>query len=124
MRFINARVLRVSRSVDPETREFMIDVVPEELPRNWALGQRAQVAIHVPLPPDSVTIPLEFVSHRDGQSGAWRKIDGRAIWKPIEAGTVRGVYLQVLGGLSAGDLILHPKGRYMFERVAIKELQQ
>jgi HlyD family secretion protein len=121
VRLIEATVLRISRTVDPETREFVVDVAPDDLPRNWALGQRAQVAIHAPLPPGILAIPLEFIARRSGQPGVWRHVGDRALWTPIEAGTVSGLYAQVLGGLSAGDVVLHPRGRYAFELVAIKE---
>jgi HlyD family secretion protein len=119
-RRVEARVLRISRTVDPETREFVVDVVPDDLPRNWALGQRAQAAIYVPLPPGTLAIPLEFVARRDGQPGVWRYLAGRAAWTAIEAGSVSGLYLQVSGGLSSGDVVLHPKGRYMHEPVSIE----
>ena len=124
LRAFDAKVLRVSRNVDPETREFIVEVTPEELPRNWALGQRANVAIKVPLPSDTIAVPQAFVAHRGGRAGVWRQEQGRAVWAPIDVGAVSGTYLQVLGGLSAGDAIVHPKGRYMFERVSTEGLRE
>jgi HlyD family secretion protein len=117
---IDAKVVRISRTVDPETREFMIELSPDRLSRNWALGQRAFVAIEVFLPPDTLVVPLAFVARRDGRAGVWRRVLGRAVWSPIEAAAVSGKYLQVVRGVAPGDAILDPSGRYTFELVTIE----
>lgn len=36
-------VSRLGRESDRETREFLINVRVTELPKNWAIGQRAEV---------------------------------------------------------------------------------
>jgi len=117
---ISAKVMRVNRVVDPETREFIVELTPDRLPRNWALGQRAYVAIQALLPPGIAVVPLAFVARRDGRVGVWQSILGRAAWLPIEAGNVSGNYLQVFNGVTAGDYILDPRGRYRFEAVTVK----
>lgn len=38
-------VSRLGREMDRETREFLVDVRVEQLPANWAVGQRAEVYI-------------------------------------------------------------------------------
>jgi HlyD family secretion protein len=38
-------VLRLGRSVDSETREFTVDLVPDASPENWAIGQRGAATI-------------------------------------------------------------------------------
>lgn len=121
---IDAKVLRVSRVVDPETREFIVELMPDGLPRNWALGQRAHVAITSFLPPRIAIIPLAFVARHDGRAGVWRPVAGRATWTPVELGNASGSYVQVLQGITPGDLILEPQGRYRFEAVAIKGASQ
>jgi len=118
-RKIGGRVLRVNRTVDAETREFMVDVVPDELPKNWAIGQRANVVIAVPLPQDSIAIPLEFVARRNGRAGVWRNLNNHAVWTEINVGTVNGIYINVVGGLEPGAIILRPKGRYAYEAVTL-----
>ncbi len=123
-RAVNAKVSRVGRSVDPETREFMVEVTPEQVPRNWALGQRVNVAIEVPLPPESIAVPQLFIAHRAGRAGVWRVVRGRATWTPVEVGAVSGTYLLVHGGVSPGDVIVHPKGRYELEPVTMEMSQQ
>jgi HlyD family secretion protein len=38
-------VSRIGRETDRETREFLVDVRVNELPKNWTIGQRAEVYI-------------------------------------------------------------------------------
>ena len=38
-------VARLGRETDRETREFLVDVRVKELPKNWTVGQRAEVFI-------------------------------------------------------------------------------
>lgn len=40
-------VSRLGREMDRETREFIVDVRVEQLPTNWAVGQRAEVYIQI-----------------------------------------------------------------------------
>ena len=40
-------VSRLGREMDRETREFLVDVRVEQLPGNWAVGQRAEVYIEI-----------------------------------------------------------------------------
>ncbi|MCB1208410.1 MAG: HlyD family efflux transporter periplasmic adaptor subunit [Verrucomicrobiales bacterium] len=41
-------VARIGRETDRETREFLVDVRVNELPKNWTIGQRAEVFIQMP----------------------------------------------------------------------------
>jgi HlyD family secretion protein len=41
-------VSRIGRETDRETREFLVDVRVNELPKNWTIGQRAEVYIKSP----------------------------------------------------------------------------
>ena len=95
---VSAKVARISRTVDPETREFMVELLPDRLPRNWALGQRAHVAIDVSLPPETSAVPLALVARRNGRAGVWRPINGRAAWSPIEVGAVSGIISRCFTG--------------------------
>jgi HlyD family secretion protein len=118
-RAVPAKVLRVGRSVDPETREFVVDVRPSELPDNWAIGQRASVQIHVELPRDTLAIRQTLVARQGGHAGVWKLEGGRARWKRIEFGLVFGDYIEVVSGLSRGDSILDPQNRYELEPIAV-----
>lgn len=41
-------VSRIGRETDRETREFLVDVRVNELPKNWTIGQRAEIFIEMP----------------------------------------------------------------------------
>lgn len=62
-------VVRIGRETDRETREFLVDVRVKERPKNWAIGQRAEVFIETGRKPSALTIPLRFLQMRAGQPG-------------------------------------------------------
>jgi hypothetical protein len=48
----------------------------QELPENWAVGQRAEVFIETDRRDDVLTIPLSTLSRRDEQEGVFVAADG------------------------------------------------
>jgi HlyD family secretion protein len=110
-------VWRLIRQVDSETREFEVDVVLDELPTTWAIGQRATVAIEVVS--STIAIGQEMIARRNGRAGVWKVTDSRAEWVPVNLGYPSGRSIQVVGGLMAGDLIVPPKARFYFEPLRI-----
>jgi len=62
-------VIRVSPEVDRETREFLVDIAPEQLPQRWAVGQRAEVFIVTGRKENVVRIPGKMIRWRDGRAG-------------------------------------------------------
>jgi hypothetical protein len=62
-------VVRLARQTDPETREFLVDVRVKELPRNWSVGQRAEVYIRTDSKADVPSIPQRLLLWRDGKPG-------------------------------------------------------
>jgi HlyD family secretion protein len=117
-RVFDGRVLRLSRQVDQETREFTVDILLEQLPDNWALGQRANVTIHIESLP-SLVISQAHIARRDGKPGVWTVRDGRAQWVPVVLGTPLGTAVEVRAGLSINDAVLSPEGRYWMEPVEV-----
>jgi len=107
-RSIAGHVLRLSRQVDIETREFTVDIVPAELPANWAIGQRGSAAIFAAKRHDVLSVPTRAVVRRDGQAGLWVVVDGRARWRPVELGQIGGNRVEVRRGVADGDLVLDP----------------
>lgn len=113
-----ARVLRLGREVDPETREFTADVIPERLPANWALDQRAEVEIVVGANPRALVLPASFIVRRNGQAGVWIARRGRAHWRDIALAGAGVDRVEVLDGLSQGDVVLAPTGIYALMAVS------
>jgi HlyD family secretion protein len=120
-RTFNGSVLRLNRQVDQETREFEVDIVLDELPATWAIGQRSTVTIVAPGPESTIAIPQDLLARRRGRVGLWIVEDGRSIWVPVTLGHPSGNAVQVLGGLQPGNSVLRPKGRFAFEPVDVVE---
>jgi HlyD family secretion protein len=110
-------VWRLIRQVDTETREFEVDVVLDELPTIWAIGQRATVTIEVVSP--TIAIGQDMLARRNGRAGVWKVTDSRAEWVPVDLGYPSGRLVQVVSGLTAGDLIVTPKSRLYFEPLRV-----
>lgn len=114
---IGGRILRLSRQVDTETREFTVDIVPDELPTNWAIGQRGAATIVVSTRQQVLSVPDHAIVRRNGKPGLWLVVDGRARWRTIELGQTGGRFVEVLGGLPIGGTVLAPDGVFEWMRV-------
>ncbi|WP_026607852.1 efflux RND transporter periplasmic adaptor subunit [Methylocapsa acidiphila] len=117
--FRDGRVVELHRIVDQETREFAADISVAALPKNWALGQRANVLVEVAHDSRSMLAPISFLARRDGRGGFWFYKDGRAHWGTVAIGYSIGGFVEIVSGLKANDIIVEPEGRYEFERVAL-----
>jgi len=118
---LKGTVLRVIRLVDQETREFTIDITMDQLPSDWALGQRSNVTIKAPCPVPTIVIPQNLTTRRNGRVGVWVLRHGRAVWAQIDLGYPSGNAVQVVNGLSAGDIVIAPEGTYLYEPIILKE---
>ena len=101
-------VARMGREVDRETREILVDVSVDRLPKSWAVGQRAEVFIQVEKRNGVTAIPGRFVLIRDGEQGVLLDDGGRARWRTIRIGLVGRERVAVIEGLSVGDVLLNP----------------
>jgi HlyD family secretion protein len=100
------KVVRVGREVDRETREFKVDVGLENLPQNWAVGQRAEVYIETARKNDVINIPLQALVWRKTTPGVYLANEGRAHWREVSLGS-RGIdRVEILKGLSLNDSII------------------
>lgn len=104
----SGRVIRVSPEVDRETREFLVDVVPEKLPPRWAVGQRAEVFIITGRKDNVVRIPGKMIRWRDGRAGVLVNDGGQARWRNLELGRVGRDATEVVNGLSENDFVILP----------------
>jgi HlyD family secretion protein len=105
------QVARLGRQADRETREFVVDVRVLELPKNWAIGQRAEVYIEVDNRDDVLSLPKEFLLTLDSQKGVYIERDGRADWQPVTTGLVSTDSVEILDGLAEGDRVVVPVDR-------------
>jgi HlyD family secretion protein len=100
------KVVRVGREVDRETREFKVDVGVDILPKNWAVGQRAEVYIETGRKSSAVNVPLKALVWRKNKPGVYIVNAGRAKWKQVGLG-LRGIdKVEIIEGLSDKDLVI------------------
>lgn len=100
------RVARLGREADRETREFIVDVEVLERPQNWAVGQRAEVYIQTASNPGCLVIPVEFLRRRDGRDSVQLLEGQRPVWRDVETGLRGRDLVEIVGGLSRGDVVL------------------
>lgn len=99
-------VARLGREADRETREFTVDVKVLELPKNWAVGQRAEVYIQTASKAKISLLPVTAIVWRDGASGVFIARDQRAEWIAVELGLTNRENVEVIEGLAVGDTVL------------------
>jgi len=102
------KVARIAIEVDRETREFTVDVNVDELPANWAIGQRAEVYIETEKKDNVLIVPEKFIKWRDNVPGVFIDNGGVASWRHIETGLHGGSLIEIIGGLQEGDSVLTP----------------
>jgi HlyD family secretion protein len=102
------KVIRLGREADRETREFIVDVRVLELPKNWAVGQRAEVYIETAQKDDAILLPTKNVIRHDGGVGVYVDTNGRAVWRQVELGLRSGEHVEVIKGLETGETVVIP----------------
>ncbi len=101
-------VARLGREADRETREFVVDVLVRELPKNWAVGQRAEVYIETARQLDAVMLPSSQLVWRDRGPGVFLEQERRAVWRPVKLGLRGRETVEILEGVRAADSVIVP----------------
>lgn len=101
-------VWRWGRQVDRETRQFLVDVIVEQVPANWALGQRAEVYVTTRQRQDVLAVPTDVLVWRDRRPGVFVVHDRRSDWRPIETGLHGLGRVEVVRGLNEDDVLIVP----------------
>ncbi len=102
-------VARLGRETDRETREFLVDVRLTELPRNWTVGQRAEVFIETGRKAGALVIPQRFVQWHDGKPGVFVNDRGRASWRAATLGLRGREIAEIAQGVVAGEQVVTPR---------------
>ena len=101
-------VARLGRETDRETREFLVDVRVKELPKNWTVGQRAEVFIQTGRKSEALVIPQRFVQWREGKPGVFVNERGQAWWRAVTLGLRGRETVEITQGVSAGVQVVKP----------------
>ncbi|NLF38907.1 efflux RND transporter periplasmic adaptor subunit [bacterium] len=102
-------VVRLGREADRETREFIVDVQVRQLPKQWTVGQRAEVFIETARKPAALVVPLPFLQWRGATPGVFVNERGKAVWRAVTLGVRGQQMIEILRGVSAGDRVLAPR---------------
>jgi HlyD family secretion protein len=102
-------VTRMAPQVDPETREFLVDVTVKDLPSSWAIGQRAEVYIQTARKDRTLVVPQRFILWQAGAPGVFVETAGRARWQPVSLGLRGRDVVEILAGLTDGQNVLLPR---------------
>jgi HlyD family secretion protein len=112
-------VLRIGRSVDTTTREFTVELKPDEPPPHWAIGQRAMASLATGTSPAVIAVPQDALAPRGGQAGIWVAEGGsRARWRPVRLGAAADGRIEVHDGLEPGDVVLR-RARRVYPFMAV-----
>jgi HlyD family secretion protein len=101
-------VARLGRQADRETREFTVDVRVLELPKNWAVGQRAEVFIQSAHKTGVIVLPTQNIFWRDGKPGVFVRQGQYAAWRDLKLGIKGKDVIEVATGLEPGDCVVLP----------------
>lgn len=111
-RSYSGKVSRLGRETDRETREFFVDVRANDLPKNWAIGQRAEVFIETARQAEAVLLPSAFLAWKAGHAGVFVNAGGKAEWREITPGLRGRGHVAIAQGLSAGEQVVRaPDGQ-------------
>jgi HlyD family secretion protein len=102
------RVIRLGREADRETRECLVDVCVLTLPKNWAVGQRAEVYIETDRKQATTLLPPRFVVWRDTRPGVFVDSKGEAVWRDLTLGLHGQTAVEVVEGLKPGEIVIAP----------------
>ncbi len=102
-------VARLGLEADRETREFVVDVRVNRLPRVWAVGQRAEVFIESGRKSGVLTVPPQFLQWRNNRPGVFVNERGVAVWRDVAPGLRGQAQIEIAHGLSEGEQVVAPR---------------
>jgi len=118
------RVERVDWVGDAVTEERIANVVFDVMPTGVAIGELAEVVLHLPPLAKALAIPAAALQRQDGQNGVWLPDNGHARFKPISAGTSStDGSVEVREGLAASDAVIVYSSRRLTDNARIKPVE-
>ncbi|MEO8184825.1 MAG: efflux RND transporter periplasmic adaptor subunit [Deltaproteobacteria bacterium] len=104
------RVSRISWEADRQTHELLVEVTPDRVDRRVAIGQRADVRIEVGRREQVLRIPIRMLHHDPAGPHVYADRSGRIALIRPRFGVTGSEQIEVLEGLSEGDLVLAAPG--------------
>lgn len=100
------KIARINPTVDTPSRSFDVEVQIDNRDHRLKHGGFAKAEVIVGTDSDAVTIPLEAVTRFAGVSKVFRVRDDRVEEVEIQIGTQGPGWLEALGGLHTGDVVV------------------
>lgn len=100
------KVVRLAPQTDRETGEFLVDVGVTQLPKTWAVGQRAEVYIETGRHTDVLVLPQRVIIWRDGKAGVMVDNSGKAQWQRVALGLRGRENVEVTDGVTASQVVI------------------
>lgn len=88
---------------------YIVDVLPKKIPDFMRSGMTANVTFVIDSKTDALIIPADALHVKDGHSKVLVRENGDDIEKEITTGITNGKQVEVLSGLSAGEVVLSPQ---------------
>ena len=105
-RNFSGKVVRLGKQSDRETREFVVDVDVDELPANWAVGQRADLFVETARKEDALLVPNRALVRENEVEGVFVNDNGHARWRPLKLGLRGRDSTQVIDGLHGNEVVI------------------
>jgi len=99
-------VTRMAPEADRETREFLVDVTVKDLPKTWAVGQRAEVYIQTAGKEQALLAPQAAIVWRKDKPGLFVSESGHAKWRNVTLGLRGTESVEIIKGLTAGERVV------------------
>ena len=115
---LGGTVTRIARQSDTATRELEVDVAFDAPPERFTIDQEAQVTIRAG-EEHGVVVPVSALVENAGKPGVLVVTEGRARFRPVQAGAADAMHVVVRKGVAAGEVVIvKPAGVKPGARVA------
>lgn len=99
-------VVRLGREVDRQTREFLVDIQVQDLPGNWAVGQRVDAFVATDRKENVLALPYRMLAWKAGKPGAYVAKGGQAQWQLLKLGLKGLTAVEVVEGLTEAQTVV------------------
>ncbi|MEX0717902.1 MAG: efflux RND transporter periplasmic adaptor subunit [Planctomycetaceae bacterium] len=107
------RVTRISPSLDLRSRSLLFEAAVPNPDRGLRTGLFAEAEVVIDPDAQALVVPSSAMVEFAGAEKVWILVDGVSAEREVLIGRRRGDAIEILEGLSAGDLILHEGSRGM-----------
>jgi len=105
-KFYKGTIARISPQADRETREFTVDILVKELPKIWAIGQRAEVYIQTNKKDNALLAPQNALAWKNGKPGVFISKNGHSKWISVKTGLRGKESVEIQSGLDVNDVVI------------------